>query len=42
MSPLVSGGAEATENVPAGPVNPCPTPSKVTLGAGMSSGGTLV
>src|SRR5262245_65563633 len=33
-APLVSGGAEFTTNVPAGPVKPCPTPSKLATVVG--------
>src|SRR5258706_9603105 len=32
-----SGGAELTANVPAGPVNPWPTPSKPTPNAGAAA-----
>src|SRR5438309_9763009 len=34
---LVSGGAEFTVKVPAGPVNPWPTPSKLLLVAGTAA-----
>src|SRR4029079_5293219 len=37
--PLVSGGAEFTTNVPAGPVKPLPTPSKLAIVAGARNAG---
>ena len=36
-APLLSGGAEFTTNVPAGPVKPCPMPSKLLVVAGATS-----
>src|SRR5262245_49115549 len=38
-APLVSGGAELTMKVPAGPVKPCPTPSKLKMVAGARGAG---
>src|ERR1700682_5869041 len=37
---LVSGGAEVTEKVPAGPTKPAPTPSKLLSVAGMAGAGS--
>src|SRR5215471_10057002 len=36
-APLLSGGAEFTVNVPAGPVKPCPMPSKLLVVVGARS-----
>src|SRR5215471_21230917 len=36
-APLLSGGAEFTVKVPAGPVKPCPTPSKLFVSVGERS-----